>query len=208
MARWKVNPVKSHCLADRRDQLSFMVNLVELSARIKKLRISQGLTLEQLAGRAGIAKGMLSKIENFRVTPSLPTLVKLSDALGTTISSLFDGLDHSPAVSVTRRADRLEVDRDRELSNIRYQSLAHERPNRRMDPFELIVPAKGGRDKALAHQGEEFLTVLKGRVTLEIGEEVLALEAGDSVYFNAEIPHRLINDHTVEAKVLCVFLDS
>lgn len=184
-----------------------MVNLVELAARIKKSRTAQGLTLEQLADRAGIAKGMLSKIENFRVTPSLPTLAKLSEALGTTISSLFDGLDHSPAVSVTRWKDRLEVDRDRELSNILYHSLAPDRPNRRMDPFELTVPAKGGREKALAHQGEEFLTVLKGRISFEIGEEILALEAGDSVYFNAEIPHRLINEHKTEAKILCVFLD-
>ncbi len=184
-----------------------MVNLVELAARIRKNRIGLGLTLEQLAELAGIAKGMLSKIENFRVTPSLPTLAKLADALGTSLSGLFEGLDHSPPVSVTRRADRLQVDRDRELSNILYESLAHDRPNRRMDPFELTVPANGGRKKALAHQGEEFLTVLKGRVSFEIGEEMHALEAGDSVYFNAEIPHRLINEHKTEAKILCVFLD-
>jgi transcriptional regulator with XRE-family HTH domain len=185
-----------------------MVNLVELAARIKKSRLNLGLTLEQLAEKAGLAKGMLSKIENFRVTPSLPTLAKLADALGIPISALFEGLNNSPAISVTRKGERIEVDRDRELSNIGYHSLAHHRPNRRMDPFELTVPAEGGRDKALAHQGEEFLTVLGGQVVLEIGDDVISLETGDSVYFNAEIPHRLQNTNKKAAKVLCVFLDS
>ncbi|MDB2673694.1 cupin domain-containing protein, partial [Akkermansiaceae bacterium] len=107
-----------------------------------------------------------------------------------------------------RKDERVAVDRDRELSNINYLSLAHHRPNRRMDPFELIVPGGGGREKALPHQGEEFLTVLAGKVSLEIGEDMIALEAGDSVYFNAEIPHRLQNNHKKAARVLCVFLDS
>jgi transcriptional regulator with XRE-family HTH domain len=177
-----------------------MVNLVELAARIKKSRLGLGLTLEQLADNAGLAKGMLSKVENFRVTPSLPTLAKLAEALGISMSALFEGLDHSPAISVTRKAERVSVDRDRELSNISYHSLAHHRPNRRMDPFELTVPAEGGREKALPHQGEEFLTVLGGKVTLEIGEDSIDLEEGDSAYFNAEIPHRLQNPHKEEAR--------
>lgn len=185
-----------------------MVNLVELATRIKKSRLGLGLTLEQLADKAGLAKGMLSKVENFRVTPSLPTLAKLAEALGLPLSSLFEGLEHSPAISVTRRDERVAVDRDREHSNIDYYSLAHHRPNRRMDPFELTVPPEGGRDKALAHQGEEFLTVLVGRVILEIGDDVISLKSVDSVYFNAEIPHRLKNPNKKEARVLCVFLDS
>ena len=65
------------------------------------------------------------------------------------------------------------------------------RANRRMDPFLLEVPAGGGRSVSRPHEGEEFLIVLGGRVTLEYGAESFALETGDSLYFDADTPHRL-----------------
>ena len=99
------------------------------------------------------------------------------------------------------------VERDSAHSNIVYQSLAHGRANRSMDPFELIVPAHGGRMQPMPHEGEEFLTVLKGKVQFEFDGEVHTLREGDSVYFDAETDHRVFNDTDREARVLCVFLE-
>lgn len=183
------------------------MNLVELAQRIRNARVARGLTLDQVSEASGLGKGLLSKVENFRVTPTLPTLAKLSETLGVKLSELVDGLDEKPRLCVVRRGERKIVERDRGDSNIVYQSLAHGRANRAMDPFELVIPAHGGRQQAMPHEGEEFLIVLKGKVQFEFNGRVESLSEGDSVYFDAETDHRVFNVTNKEARVLCVFLE-
>ena len=169
--------------------------------------MARGMTLDQVSEASGLGKGLLSKVENFRVTPTLPTLAKLCETLGVKLSELVEGLDQKPKLCVVRRGQRKEVERDRGESDIVYQSLAHGRANRAMDPFELTVPARGGRKQAMPHEGEEFLIVLKGKVEFEFDGKVQSLEEGDSLYFDAEIEHRLFNVTDKDARVLCVFLE-
>ncbi|RYD27880.1 MAG: cupin domain-containing protein [Verrucomicrobiaceae bacterium] len=182
------------------------MNLVELASRIKMARISKGYTLERVADLSGLAKGLLSKVENFRVTPSLPTLSRIADALGLSLPQLFEGLDDKPKLSMVRAGERRRIERDRDQSNIDYFALAHARADRKMDPFILSVPPGGGRNEAMPHEGEEFLTVLEGGISFQYEGEVHQLSAGDSVYFDAEVDHRVFNDRDDEAKVFCVFL--
>jgi len=183
------------------------VNLVELAQRVRAARIARGLTLDQVSVASGLGKGLLSKVENFRVTPTLPTLAKLCETLGIKLSELVEGLDQKPKLCMVRRNQRKIVERDGSQSNIVYQSLAHGRANRAMDPFELTIPAHGGRKQAMPHEGEEFLTVLKGKVEFEFDGKVQTLAEGDSIYFDAETDHRLFNLTDKEARVLCVFLE-
>lgn len=180
------------------------MNMVELAARIKSARNGRGFTLERVAEISGLGKGLLSKVENFRVTPSLPTLARITEALGLTMSELLDGLDSKPLISIVRAADRREVERDQ--SDIRYFSLAHGRPDRKMDPFELVIPPHGGRREPMPHEGEEFLIVLEGRVEFDFGDESYRLEVGDAVYFDAETNHCVYNKTASPARVLCMFL--
>ncbi|MES2791187.1 MAG: cupin domain-containing protein [Planctomycetota bacterium] len=181
------------------------MNLVELAQRIKNLRLEQRLTLEQVASKTGLTRSWLSKVENFRVTPSLPALGEIASALGVTVSQLVEGLDRKPRIVVVRPDERQVVERDRDSSNIVYESLAHKRTNRIMDPFLLTVPAGGERRDALAHEGEEFLMVLSGKVDLHYDQQVFELNAGDSLYFDANTEHRLANPYKKPAQVLCVF---
>lgn len=182
------------------------MNLVELAQRLRQTRLDKGLTLDEVATASGVAKGILSKVENFRVTPTLPTLAKLCEALGVKLSTLLDGLDARPRLSIVRKDERKRLERDRTQSNIDYDSLAHRRADRAMDPFELYIPARGGRLEAMPHEGEEFLMVLEGRVTFEFDRETHQLETGDSLYFDAETDHRVFNETDQDARVLCVFL--
>lgn len=182
------------------------MNLVELASRIKASRISKGYTLDRVAEISGLGKGLLSKVENFRVTPSLPTLAKLCEALGMSLSELFEGLDEKPKLSITRKDGRKVIERDRDQSDINYLALAHGRPDRNMDPFVLEVPAGGGRREAMPHEGEEFLIVLEGKVSFEYNGEVHLLDEGDSAYFDAEVDHRVFNPGKKNARLLCVFL--
>jgi transcriptional regulator with XRE-family HTH domain len=183
------------------------VNLVELAQRIRAARMARGLTLDQVSEASGLGKGLLSKVENFRVTPTLPTLAKLCETLGIKLSELVAGLDQKPKLCMVRRGERKTIKRDGGQSNILYQSLAHGRANRAMDPFELVVPPHGGRKQAMPHEGEEFLIVLKGKVEFEFDGMAQSLTEGDSLYFDAETDHRLFNVTDKEARVLCVFLE-
>jgi transcriptional regulator with XRE-family HTH domain len=183
------------------------MNLVELSQRIKQRRLDLGLSLETVAAAADQTRSWLSKVENFRITPSLPALARVAEALSTPLSTLLEGLDGKPQIVLTRKKDRKAIERDSQNSNIIYHSLTRGRANRRMSPLLLDVPASGGRSVSRPHEGEEFLMVLRGKVTLEYGKESFQLNEGDTLYFDADTPHRLHNPHKQAAQVMCVFLE-
>ena len=184
------------------------MNLVELAQRIRSHRLDRRLTLAEVASRTGLTRSWLSKVENFRVTPSLPALGKIAEALGVSVADLVAGLDEKPKLVMVRKQERKRVDRERSKKNTTvYESLAHKRPNRAMDPFLLTVPPGVARDKALPHEGEEFLMVQSGSVDFEYDGEIHALRTGDSLYFDANFPHRLINRYKRPAKVLIVIFE-
>lgn len=181
------------------------MNLVELAQRIKSLRLDQRLTLQEVASRTGLTRSWLSKVENFRVTPSLPALGAIAEALGTTVSRLVEGLDTRPALVVTRKGEGQKIARDHPQSKAIYESLAHQHTGRRMDPFLLKIPPQDCQRAAMSHEGEEFLLVLAGQVDFEFDQQLHTLHRGDSLYFDATVNHRVLNRHTTPAELLCVF---
>ncbi|HTL53506.1 MAG TPA: XRE family transcriptional regulator [Planctomycetota bacterium] len=182
------------------------MNLVELAQRIRTLRQNKKMTLEQVASATGLTRSWLSKVENFRVTPSLPALGAIAEVLDVPVSKLLEGLDQRPQFALVRHNERRRVDRDAGISRILYDSLAHKRPGRRMDPFLLTVPTGVARKAALGHEGEEFLLVIAGPVDFEYDGETHRLETGDAAYFDAHVKHRLHNPGKQPAQVLSVFL--
>ena len=185
------------------------MNLVELAQRIRSYRLERRVTLEEVSSRAGLTRSWLSKVENFRVTPSLSSLGKIAAALGVTVAELVEGLDQKPQLVVVRKDERKVVERDKLDANPAiYESLAHRRADRSMDPFMLTIPADSARKTPLAHEGEEFLIVQEGQVDFEYDSEVLSLSVGDCIYFDANVKHRLLNPYSQPAQVLCVFQEN
>ena len=143
------------------------MNLVELAQRIKAQRLEKKLTLEELASRVDLKCSTLSKIENFRVTPSLPALGRIAKSLGTTVSELVSGLDEKqPRFVMVKKNEGKRVERDRPSSKIKYTDLAYKRGNKVMAPFLLDVPPGIARKEALPHEGEEFLMPLSRSILI------------------------------------------
>ena len=181
------------------------MNLVFLAQRIREIRRKRGMTLEQLAERTQLTQSVLSKVENFRVTPSLPALSRIAGALGVTMADLVTGIGEKPRLVIVPSADRHVVERDRPRSDIVYYSLAACHHAKLMEPLLLDVPPGEPRKEALPHEGEEFIMVMKGTVELEYGGQRHRLSQGDCAYLDAAEPHRLINPGKTNASVLCVF---
>ena len=93
------------------------MNLVELAQRIKMRRLDQRLTIEEVAAQAGLTRSWLSKVENFRVTPSLPALAKIANVLELSVAELVAGLDEKPKLVVIRQDERKVVQRDKSPKN-------------------------------------------------------------------------------------------
>jgi transcriptional regulator with XRE-family HTH domain len=163
-----------------------------IGTRIAERRAELGITLERLAAATGFSKGYLSKIENSRKVPPIGSLSRIAAALRTDITELL----HTPAaaldggLSVVRAGERRPVVRGGTAFGYDYVSLADNRRDKKMEPFLFTFPSQIDKYVFFEHDGEEFMFVLSGRVEWQAGSRKLVLEPGDSIYFDARLPHR------------------
>ena len=163
-----------------------------LGNSIHQLRIQHSLTLAELSERAGISRGMLSKIENGLSSTSLETLEQLVNALGVTLSRLFQGYNKpSSAAQFVKKGQGLEVVRRGTKSGHTYHLLAYDQgPQKLFEPFLISLEDPGEEFASFEHPGTEFIYMLEGKMEYRVGDEVFTLEPGDSLTFRGEIPHR------------------
>ena len=185
------------------------MDLLRISQNIRHLRQAQGMTVEQLALKSGFSKGFVSQVENFRITPSLKALNKLSTALGVEISQIFSGEAAAPEYTFGRIDAGEPVTREDEAEyGIDYHALAYRQIGRMMEPFLIEYhPTDEERDFKM-HDTEEFYTLLEGELDFYVINEqnVRRMTAGDTVYLRANLPHKV---HLAEgckyAKALSVY---
>jgi transcriptional regulator with XRE-family HTH domain len=171
--------------------------------RLRELRREHRLTLDTLAERSGFTKGYLSKIENGNKAPPIGTLARIARAMGVDLSVFFVDpdqdnptmpLSQDSPVSVVHSWERKPVSRGGSEYGYDYVSLAHKKANRNMDPFMFTFPQHTDPQVFFEHAGEEFVYLLTGTVEFEFkihGQLAkVRLEAGDSMYFESNTPHR------------------
>ncbi len=164
-----------------------------IGGRIRQARLALGMTLEQLAGGTGFTKSYLSKIENSEKVPPIGSLARIAQALGTEMLSFLEspgGNVDDNRVSVVRVNERHRVLRGGSAFGYDYQSLAHKRRHKHMEPFVFTFPSKTSKPVFFEHVGEEFIFILSGRVEFEAAGTKWILESGDSVYFDSSFPHK------------------
>lgn len=163
-----------------------------IGARVARLRLQHGMTLDQLAAATGFTKGYLSKIENSRKLPPIGTLSRIAQALKTEIVDLMhtQPVANGAACCIVRKDERLPVVRGGTAFGYDYQSLADTRAHKKMEPFLFTFPSEIDKHVFFEHEGEEFIFVLSGRVEWQTGSEKVILGPGDCVYFDSRLPHR------------------
>jgi transcriptional regulator with XRE-family HTH domain len=178
----------------------------QIGWRIHKLRESKRLTLADLAKRTGLSKALLSKIENGKVSSPVSTLLLISESLKVKLSYLIDNSSDQSETKYlfVRKSERLKLDRGTENFGFYFEMLAHQKPDKMMEPAVLIVENRRKHAVTYTHPGEELIYVIEGKMEFVYGKRKLLMEAGDSIYFDGDVPHggRNMTDKTL--KVLMV----
>ena len=173
--------------------------------RLSVLRKEKGLSLAELSKLTGFEVDFLEDIEQNRLQPQLGTSIKLSKALDSAFGRIVSGQGNR-LYSVTRKDEKVQISRSTSKKGQKevytYMSLAPDVKGRHMEA--LIVELKENPDEEMSvHAGEEFIYVLHGVVSLQIGADTFDLEPGDSVYYLSTTPH-LIAAKKDEATILAV----
>jgi transcriptional regulator with XRE-family HTH domain len=176
-----------------------------IAENIKKGRLERQLSVEQLAKRAGLTKGYVSKIENSDKAPPLSTLTKIASALNTDVGSLLSGNSEKGEdvpLCIIRAEDRKEGPAKVEVSGYQLERLAYRKLGRNMEPF--IITFSFDADHVLSYVGEEFMYILEGTFEFVYDSKRYVLAQGDAVYFDAAVPHSGRSVGEKHAKVLVV----
>jgi DNA-binding transcriptional MerR regulator/quercetin dioxygenase-like cupin family protein len=168
-----------------------------IGAHLRQLRQRRGLSLAPVAKKVGISVGFLSALERSQMSASVSTLRKLALFYKTNILDFFDAAEsHGRLVSPGKRKI-LEAG-----PGVRMELLAW--GNTVMEPHLFRIAPKAGSGESYAHEGEEFLYVLRGELRISVQEEEYRLRTGDSFYFESATPHRWLNPGRSETWVLWV----
>jgi len=188
------------------------MDLLNVAQTMRQLRQRQSMTLDALAERSGLTKGYISRLENFRVSPSLPALSKIAAALGVPMAAFFQEDFKAPPYVVGSMDEGREIDRNEgSRFGLRYFSLAFDKLDRIMDPFVIEYSPSDGVREMMMHDADEFFVVLEGSLDYFICDMASpkSLKKGQTIYLSKNIPHTSsLANGCSSAKALIVYCRS
>jgi transcriptional regulator with XRE-family HTH domain len=167
--------------------------LEQVGARLRAQRQARGLTLEELAARAGMSASTLSRLESGKRQASLELLLPVTRQLGLRIDDLL------PAQVPDPRVRRPVIGRD----GLVIAPLAPEHSP--IATYKITYPASGAEPELRVHDGYEWLYVLQGRLRLRLGEQDLVLARGEAAEFDTHTPHAMSAASGRPAQVISIF---
>ena len=172
---------------------------IEVGKQLRAVRTAFGLSQRELAKRAGVTNGMVSLIEQERVSPSIGSLQKILSAFPMTMAEFFTRDMEGQDDVVFRAADLPNVG----AKDIQYRLVAASRRDRKMSILsESYEPGSDTGDDLLTHSGEEGGVVVDGELELTVAGKTWLLGPGDAYYFDSRLPHRFRNIGKVAARIV------
>lgn len=176
----------------------------QMGKRIKKQRESLGFQMKELSLNIGVTPSLISQIENGKAFPSIVTLMKVAEALQTTVGELIgenDNLVHHPQVTPSER--KLVKNNKKGTSSY---LLSYHDPSKQIEPYIIRFSKEANSDRIMTSNfpGQEFCYVLKGSFEATVSEKKYDLRQGDSFYFNSKNPHLFKNTSGIDAELLWI----
>ena len=172
---------------------------MKIGERLKRLRMINSLTQEELASRADLTKGYISQLENDATSPSIATLKDILDVFGVSMQEFFsERIDEDVVYGKDLRVDASDDDK------VKVELLVPGAQNREMDPVLVTLAPGEAMEEQPFHEGEEFGFILLGKVQLKLDDKVYTVKKDECFYFSSDKRHLVINSGKVPAKILWV----
>ena len=163
-----------------------------IGREVREFRKALGITVADLATATGLSVGMLSKIENGAISPSLTTLQAVARALGVPITDLFKRFEEPRNAVFVKAGEGVQVERRGTRAGHQYNLLGYLEGNTSgvlVEPYVISLTEDSDIFPAFQHQGTELIYMLEGEVLYRHGDETYRLLPGDSLFFDADAPH-------------------
>jgi transcriptional regulator with XRE-family HTH domain len=183
---------KSHRLV--KDQLA------AFGANLKQYRLAKGWTLDDLATRSGLSRPFLSRLESGGRKASIAAVLTLSEAFGVSLASMFETQTEMEPCLIVRR----EETEPRDAYGLSYVPLSHAGRCFNLRPIKVTVSLDRTGNDHYRHDGEEWIYVLSGKLTLSLAGQKYELNVGDAVHFDSRLPHRIMARGKVAPEILLV----
>jgi transcriptional regulator with XRE-family HTH domain len=177
----------------------FQEQLAVFGVRLKQLRLERGWTLDDVARQSNFSKGYLSRLESGDRQASIASVLTLARLFGVSVASLFEGESPEPIIVVRRDAIA-----SHQVDGLTCWPLSARTHPFQVQPMRVIVSPDRLGDECRSHDGEEWVYVVSGELTLFVGGQSLEMNAGDAAHFDARLPHRLSARNGCEAEALLV----
>jgi transcriptional regulator with XRE-family HTH domain len=181
--------------------------LIQISNHIKEKRREKNITVQELALRANVSKGLISQIENSRTIPSLMVLIDIIKALEIDLNDFFKDIhtkDSSPPILVKRKADYDHFEKEHAIG-FHYQRIFTQVISQSTVDIVILELEPGAERPMVQTEAFEYKYVLSGEIVYQFNEEQITLSQGDSLLFDGRIPHTPQNLTSQIATILVVY---
>lgn len=174
---------------------------ISVGKRLREIRSERGLSMRSLAEMSGLNINTLSLIENERTSPSVSTLQQLAQGLKVNITEFFELEQQSKKVVYQKKGKRPCVS----FAHNTIEDLAAGMPRFGAEPIIVtLYPNAGSGKNPIVHTGREVVYCLEGRIAYTVDGEKFLLEPGDSLLFEAYLPHHWKNADVIPSRILLV----
>ncbi len=179
---------------------------IAVGRALHAFRTQQNLTLQTLSDTAGVSRGMISRIENGQVSPSLNTLTALAQALDTSLISLFQHTVGSTDITFVKKNEGLKAIRQTEGHKHEFTLLGyHKRHDISFEPIIVTINKKPNDMLPLYYShGCLLIHLLEGEAVYQYGESQYHMHSGDSLSFDASVCHGFIEVISAKIKFISV----
>ena len=165
---------------------------IAIGREVHAFRKHQNITVAELAATTNLSIGMLSKIENGNISPSLSTLQTISNALSVPLTAFFRQFEEQRAAVHVKAGTGVKIERKGTRAGHQYNLLGHIGSNSSgviVEPYLITLDSESDTFKTFQHSGIETIFMLEGEVDYLHGNKIYSLKQGDTLFFDADAPH-------------------
>ncbi len=181
--------------------------LIQISNRIKERRREKNITVQELAARANVSKGLISQIENSRTIPSLIVLIEIIKALEIDLNEFFKDIRSKTddELILVKRKNEYDHFEKEHATGFHYQRIFTQSISQSTIDI-VILELQPGADRPLVETDAfEYKYVLNGEIEYQFNDKKIELSQGDSMLFDGRIPHTPKNTGTAVASILVIY---